>query len=341
MASPLEMGLVLLILRMPKPWWRAIKCEWNMAAQASFYSKESLCEFNYQKAVREYGPFWHYCTPGQFNEAVNITEEDYRFSVNNLAISAAEAGACVVTDAHMGNHLHALMGGGREQCFRFEEVYLYRLRKRLEAQGRRVDLRKFCCSDPIAVTDLNMMRNEIVYINRNGFVVDPRYTPFSYPWSGGVVYFNKPGPIEGASPFNTLTYREKRRISLRSEPVVPDGYLYKDGLILPSSYLKYRLGESLFRDAHHYFSLLSKNVESFSLIAKRLGDSIVVTDEEMFNLLASIAKRDYNLNQASLLPPQEKVKLAKMMRRDYNASDSQIQRLLKLDLTVVRELFPI
>ncbi len=322
------------------PWWRAIKCERNMAGQSSFYSKESLCEFNYHNAVREYGPFWHYCTPGQLNESVNITEDDFRFSINNLALSAAEAGVHIVTDAHMSNHLHVLVGCKREQCFIMEEAYLYRAGKHLDAQGRRVSLDRFRCPDPIAVTDLNMMRNEIVYINRNGFVVDPRHTPFSYPWSGGRVYFNKQDSIEGAVPFNALTYRAKRRISLRSEPVVPDGYLYKDGLILPCSYLKYRLGESLFRDAHHYFSLLSKNVESFSLIAKRLGDQVVVTDEEMFNLLGSIARKDFNLSQASLLPPQEKIKLAKMMRYDYNASDSQIQRLLKLDLNVVRELFP-
>ena len=311
-----------------------------MAAQSSFYSKESLCEFNFQKAETEYGPFWHYCTPGQFNESVNSTEADYRFSVNNLAFSAAEAGISVVTDAHMSNHLHVLMGCRREQCFVFEKAYLYRLQKHLDAQGRSVDLRRFNCLDPIAVTDLNMMRNEIVYINRNGFVIDPRFTPFSYPWSGGSIYFNQRVSVTGAIPFNALTYREKRKITLRSEPLVPDGYLYKDGLILPSSYLKYSLGESLFRDGHHYFSLLSKNVESFSSIAKRLGDRVVVTEEEMYNLLSSIAKRDYNLNQASLLPPNEKIKLAKMMHYDYKASNSQIQRLLKLDLPVINELFP-
>ena len=96
----------------------------------------------------------------------------------------------------------------------------------------------------------------------------------------------------------------------------------------------------MFRDSHHYFSLLSKNVESFSSIARRLGDRVVVTDEEMYNLLTRIAQRDYKLNQVSLLPPQEKIRLAKMMHFEYNATNSQIQRLLKLDISVVNELFP-
>lgn len=127
---------------------------------------------------------------------------------------------------------------------------------------------------------------------------------------------------------------------MRSEPVMPDCYLFEDGRILPSSYLSHAIGESVFRDAHHYFSLLSKNVESFSAIAKRLGGSVVLTEEEMYNLLSGIAKRDYNLNQATLIPPQEKIKVAKMMHFDYHASNSQIQRLLKLDLAIVNELFP-
>ena len=84
-------------------------------------------------------------------------------------------------------------------------------------------------------------------------------------------------------------------------------------------------------------SLRFDSSENGDYVAKILT---YVNDEEMFNLLGSIARKDFNLSQASLLPPQEKIKLAKMMRYDYNASDSQIQRLLKLDLNVVRELFP-
>lgn len=145
----------------------------NMA-NLSYFEKESQCEYHFRNACETFGGLWHYCTPGELNESIHITASDYDFSVNNLAISAAEAGVTVLTDSHMTNHLHALVGCRREQIFVMEEAYLYRLRKQLSSQGRSVYLGRFRCEDPIPITSLKMARNEVVYINRNRYVVDPR-----------------------------------------------------------------------------------------------------------------------------------------------------------------------
>ena len=271
----------------------------NMANQ-SFHDKESACEFRFRDACERFGGLWHYCTPGQINESVNLTPEDYDFSVNNLAVSAAEAGVTVVTDSHMVNHLHALLGCRRELCFAVQEAYLYRLKKHLQAKGRDVYLGDFRCDDPILITDLGMVRTEIVYINRNRYVVDPNYTPFSDPWSGASVYFN-------------LRPDESGSVSAR---------------------------ELTFRDAQHYFFLLTKSVESYSAAAKRLGDRIILTEDEMYHTVKQIAKLNYGIDQAVLLPPKAKIEVARTMHFDYNATNSQIQRLLKLDLSLVKELFP-
>lgn len=69
----------------------------NMA-KLSFSEKETECELQFRNACSTYGGLWHYSTPGHLNEAVNITPEDYYFSVNNLAISAAEAGVTIVKE---------------------------------------------------------------------------------------------------------------------------------------------------------------------------------------------------------------------------------------------------
>ena len=96
---------------------------------------------------------------------------------------------------------------------------------------------------------------------------------------------------------------------------------------------------SLFRDAQHYFSILSKNYEAYSEIAKRLGDSIFLTDDEMFAALRIISKKQFDESRPSMLPNASKLELARIMRKDYNASEGQIQRMLRLDPGVVRELF--
>jgi hypothetical protein len=240
----------------------------------------------------------------------------------------------------MSNHLHSLLACRKEQCFALEEAYLYRMGKRHRAQGRVVDLSHFRCEDPIPVTSLASARNEIVYIHRNRYVVDPRFTPFSDPWSGGSVYFNLRPDDAGSIAFNHLPYRTRRAICMRSTPMAPDTYRFRDGKILQSSYLAYRVGESFFRDAQHYFSHLTKNVEAYSEVAKRLGDRIVLTEEEIYQTINRIAERDFNIKQAVLLPPRAKIDIARTMHFEYNATNSQIQRMLKLDPAIVQELFP-
>lgn len=49
----------------------------------------------------------------------------------------------------------------------------------------------------------------------------------------------------------------------------------------------------MFRDAHHYFSLVSKNVEAYTEIASELGDGEFLTDPELYNQLAAILKKEY------------------------------------------------
>ena len=117
-------------------------------------------------------------------------------------------------------------------------------------------------------------------------------------------------------------------------------FLTSGGYISPSSYCYVPLAESLFRDARHYFSLISRKVESYSQIAKELGDSIFYTDEEMYAAIYSHCAKKYDIKNLTLLGRNDKIEVAKLMKYDYNASNSQIMRLLKIDERILDELFP-
>jgi hypothetical protein len=59
----------------------------------------------------------------------------------------------------------------------------------------------------------------------------------------------------------------------------------------------------------------------------------------MFAVLLNMCRREYNDSKPTLLPQRDKLQVAKQLKREYNASDGQIQRMLKLDRSVVEELF--
>lgn len=301
----------------------------------NFIEREAQCREAFSQIQKNSGPLWHICTPGEFTFSINTTEDDYKFSVSNMAISAVESGIVVISDQVMSNHIH-MIGACQRACIQsFLESFRYREIKYLKKKGLYYNLDGFDCKDPIPIDTLQMLRREIVYCNRNGFLVDPSSTPFSYRWGGGSLYFNPLARANGGEPVEKLKYRVKRELSYRSAFEFPSSFVFDDGMILPISYVDYRKGESVFRNAHQYFSMISKDFEVFSEEARRYGDKVVVTDEEMYSVLMLMIRRDYPDTHPTLLPPSVKVEYARRLYLEYRASSQQIRRLLKLDMSDV------
>lgn len=307
----------------------------------SFSEAENSCSFLFQNSQIEDGPFWHVCTPGTLTEILNVTEEDYAFAVSNVAITAAEVGIKVVTFSVMEDHLHLLLQCIREKCFAFLKAYAYRQQKYFERQGRFVDLRGLRCDDPIPITGLEMMRNEIAYINRNGFVSNRNFLPFSYPWSSSCVYFNPLAKLVHGEKYNQISFNERRRLSCRRVVMMPDSYEILDGMILPASFVDVALGEGMFRNAHNYLDAITRNFEAYSESAKRFGDTSVIGREEMYQVARMLSLRDFNVKQPSLLPPEGKLQVARILHGDYHASNAQVRMILKMSERQVSELFPL
>lgn len=258
--------------------------------------------------------------------------------MNQLAILAPTHYVRILAFEVMSNHIHFILCGNREDCLAFFAALKRKLKRYFSGKGRYVRLTDFD-ANVIPIDNLNSLRKEIAYVHRNGFLVYPGVTPFSYPWGSGILYFNQIPRPELFPKYSTLSEMQKRAVCRGRAAELPVQYRVDGDLILPQTYCDYELGMSLFRDAQHYFSILSKNYEAYSEIAKRLGDSIFLTDDEMFAALRIISKKQFDESRPSMLPNASKLELARIMRKDYNASEGQIQRMLRLDPGVVRELF--
>lgn len=302
----------------------------------SLAEREKLCEYRF----RQGGPFWHLATPGNLQEILFTDDEDYRFGMNLMAESAFVADVKMLAFALMSNHIHCIVECEADRIDVFMDHFRKRLHRYLVSKGRTVNLDKFDC-DPIAITSLQMLRKEIVYVHRNGYVVNPSFTPFSYLWGTGYYYFADRRECQYAQAFNSLSHNIKRDI-LHSRIIdLPDRFLCLDGIILPSSFCDMTLGESMFRDAHQYFMMLSKNFEAYSEESARLGDKVVLTDDEMYPAVIALCRKKFYAKFPSDLPERDKVEVARVMRNDYHASNGQIQRMLNLGIELVNSLFPL
>ena len=151
----------------------------------SFSEKESICE----RIFISNGPYWHLYTDGTKMQNIFRCEDDFKTGMWILAASLhISKGVKALTFELMGNHIHLILAGEREDCINAFEIFAAKLRLAFPKRQCAIDWSKFKM-DILPIETLQALRNEIIYTNRNAFVANPAYTPDSYPWGGGCAYF--------------------------------------------------------------------------------------------------------------------------------------------------------
>ena len=293
----------------------------------SFGEREQQCE----DLFRSRGPFYHLCTPGDSTLVLFENDVDYRFAMNLIASSThSTPGVNIITHEIMRTHLHIIGEGAPDAaltCFSRMRKRLYRF---YQSTGRVRNLDMFQ-AEVFPINDLAFLRNSIAYVNRNGYLVHPDYTPFSYPWGANRYFFNPDAKRRHDRRIEGLSVREKRQLFSSHTVDYPANAPIVDGYISPAFYCDLTLGEGIFRDARHYFNMVSRSVESYRDIANQLGDSILYTDDELYLIVRQICRDKHGNARPEILTPVLKQQLARTLHFDYKATNKQIQRMLRLD----------
>lgn len=308
---------------------------------------ESVCEAAFSRG----GPYWHLYTDGDGMPIFFADPVDFVFGITLLGMSAAEIPRCrIVTFTLMSNHIHVILAGSEADVRAFFSLFRARLQRYLARKKRFWPSERFEAS-LFRIPDLRALRSEIIYVNRNGYVVSPDCTPFSYWWSAGVYFFNPMAGLLPTASFAELPLRERREMCHSREADLPDHYRVLLCLPLPAdrkvgpvlaapSFCALGEAESFFRDAHQYFRLLGRDQEAQAEVARRLGDKVFLTDDELFGAVCALCAKEYDVSNPVLVPADRKLDLARKMHFDYNASNKQIQRMLRLSPAIVEDLFP-
>ena len=287
------------------------------------------------------GPIWLLCTPGEFVGVIFRDRDDYIFGMNLVALCAANftPQLKILTFQIMSNHLHFVIECEEPVIGEFFAFLKKRLQRYLANSGYLGSLSGFV-PNYFRISKSRYLQNVIVYVNRNGYLVDRQSTPLTYEWGANRFFFNKFTHNEMVVNVGQLSL-EKRRAMFKSRNFeIPADYIVTQGYISPLSYCHITLAESFFKDANHYFHLSSRQIESYSSIAKELGDKVTYTDYEIYSAIMSLCIRRYEVKNPSLLDKDAKIEVAKIMHFDYNASNKQIKRVLRLDENVIESLFP-
>lgn len=147
-----------------------------------YYTKENQCGITF----RELGGIWHLWTSENF-ELIFKNASDFTAGMNILAVCAKmELGITIITFELMSNHIHICLASPEHHVKSFFENLKRFLRRYSIHTGYTIDWKKFemHCRPLTTIDDI---RNVIVYINRNGYVVHPEHSPYSYDYINSTV----------------------------------------------------------------------------------------------------------------------------------------------------------
>ena len=331
-----------------------------------YYQIAATCESRFA----ELGQCWHLCTDGKKTDILFPDDNAYVFGMNLMGLCAdrCKDKVRIYTFILMSNHIHIIIGGSSNDCLNFFELYRTRLKKYLAPKKNGIRFKGFDTPKMIPITDVKMLRFEIAYVNRNAFVDDFHQLPFSSPWSAGSYFFNtfllrlvqqkKYNSLRNYQKYEMLYSRDvalsdqiqvtelhfidnqcidlvsNRKISYDAENITIKR------MILPDSYCYISDAESLFVDHHQYFYIIDKDSERYSESAKRLGDDKFLNDTEICNKAFELTKKLFGFNTIGSLDKQQKIEIARILKKEYGAGNSQIERSVRLESEIVNELFP-
>lgn len=295
-----------------------------------FREIENDCE----KRFSESGPFF-LLTLGQLPFLLFENDEEFIEGNNILAISSAVSDVQILSYALMNNHLHSVVEGDKTKVESMAERMKNALRQYIIRKSKPRDYSLEIRIDPL--NTLSSFRNATIYVDRNAYVARKDSTPTGYQWGSGNLMFNGTLWLRNTGvPFLELTYRERRKLAHAREPSLPESYRCCHGMILNTSFVNYKRTESLFNSANQYFSMLLRHAESDLEIAKQIGESILLPNEDVFLIVSGW----YPGQKLYSLTLQQRIDAAKKMKRLLSSNNKQIAQVLRLPLNQLEELFP-
>lgn len=301
----------------------------------------SRTELQCQEAFLAHGPYYQVATSHTVTESLFRTQEMVRTVITLSGYYARKMNVRVLGYEVMLTHMHHIYAATREQALAHTNAVLEHYLRCDFTTGMKVSLREL---EPKAfeITDIKQFRNEMAYVVRNRFVVDPEANLFGDRNGSGFLYFNE--MLELFPPSKPLSgygvVAKRKLLHIRNGEDIP-GLTVLDGMIDPRSFVDYKLVELMFPNARKFVMWVMKNLEAQVELSLSRGESPILNDDEILNRVFKKCRERFGKSGPSQLDLEQRRILAVEVRREYYATNAQLCRCLSLTPDIVDRLFPL
>lgn len=264
-------------------------------------------------------------------------DEDFKMGMNLVAILAVALQVDVLSFILMSNHVHFVFCCSYEQAERFmnelKRRYSQYMRKKYGVKELlrkvHVDIR------PISGAD-ESMEWSVAYVQMNSVAAGICLHPTGYRWGTGNTFF-RDTPVKGRR-LGTLSERARRRL-LHSKEELPLNLLVgEDGYILPESFVKVDLVETVFRTPKRMDYFLRNSSKAKQRLDSDDKAIPAFRDQIVLSAIPDLCGSLFHKSSVNELTEDEQAELVKQLRYRFSANANQLGRVTGLSYEVVTDL---
>lgn len=287
---------------------------------------------------------WHFSTDGTGLDWMFCDEQDLREGMNRIYLTWHGTTVIILAFVLMDTHIHFILYGSREDCYRFVREYIRRTSIYIRNKyGLSHKLRQVTISCQPVDND-QYLKTVIAYVLRNPVVAGLPCNAFDYPWSSASLYFRMGNQWtspkwtdslshDAVSLFDATQLRYYKKQGINFEELTTIGKL-----IFPGEYTDSKTVEAIYRTPRSlsYFMNSSKEaeVESKEGVIARLSIPMQelrqIRDELSMEMFGVVGLRSLNASQ--------RFRLAKALKHKCGNYVKQICRACGLVYKEVKDL---
>lgn len=286
--------------------------------------------------------FYHYATEGLKDDILFASAVEFIAGINRIALCLLRLGldhpVQVICFCLMDNHLHIILYGTETDCNLFMESYKQTTELWLRHHGNGNGPGKVWRIGHWQIGDKERLRTAIAYIHRNPTAAGISVSPAGYRWSSAPLVFADSSWVAlYGKRVGEISVNARKRLFNSKIQVPEEWMLLPDGLLWPGEFVNYRLMERQFDSVQDYQFCLNKRVEEDVNLEMR-SSSISLPDGEISARARGMAEKLYGVRDMLRLTAQQRLYLARLLKKETGASVKQIARVVRLKLAEIEPI---
>ena len=280
----------------------------------------------------------HFYTDGNAIDRMFEDVEDFKAGMNRVFLLHRKYNISILAFILMDTHVHFILHGPYDECNQFMHMFINMTSRYMSLKyGEKNKLSNLPLSHQVIDNEL-YLKTAICYVIKNASVAGLHYLATDYPWSSSPLYFRNskdnwstpkwtlPGEL---SSLSQIPFKQLRKFLKSRETDFPQTAVI-DGIVFPGEYVDVETVERLFKTHKSFSYFLNTSKEEYIESKQGFNSHLSIPIQEMRQHRNAMCKSMFKVDTIRSLSAQQRLKLAKALRRKYNSSAKQIAKLCGL-----------